>query len=238
MKFSPIAALLSFATLAAFATPGQAADFTGNLIVNGNAEAGVGSSTGGLVAIPNWLSGGNATAVVYNAPGGFPLSTDIGPLDRGHNFFAGGENNAASSLAQIINLGTYASSINTGRTQYDLSAWLGGYQGQGDNASLVVSFRNASDTVLGSAALNPVSAAERNSQTGFRLHDNTGFIPVGTTSVLVSLNLHRTEGSYNDGYADNLSFKIAPVPEPESWALMVAGLALLGFVRSKKRQAA
>jgi PEP-CTERM motif len=235
MKFSKIAALLSIASVAAFATPSQASGFTNNLIVNSGAEAGVGSTTGGVVVVPNWITTGNATAVVYNAPGGFPRSTDIGPLARGNNFFAGGENNGASSLSQVINLGTYSDSINTGRTQYDLSAWLGGYTSQNDNAVLSVTFRNASNATLGLSALNPVFAAERNFQTGLRLHDTTGFIPVGTENVLISLDLRRTEGSYNDGYADNLSFKVSPVPEPETWAMLVAGIAFLAFARAKKR---
>ncbi len=238
MKFSKIAALLSIASLAAFATPSQASGFTNNLIANSGAEAGVGSTTGGVVVVPNWLTTGNATAVAYNAPGGFPLSTDIGPSNRGTNFFAGGENNAASKLSQIIDLGTYAGSINTGHTQYDLSAWLGGYTSQNDNAVLSVTFRNANNGALGSAALSPVLAAERNSQTGFRLHETTGFIPVGTSNVLVSLDLRRAEGSYNDGYADNLSFKVSPVPEPETWAMMVAGFAFLALARAKKRKQA
>lgn len=38
-------------------------------------------------------------------------------------------------------------------------------------------------------------------------------------------------------YADNLTFEAAAVPEPSSWAMMIAGFAFVGWrIRSRKRQ--
>lgn len=42
------------------------------------------------------------------------------------------------------------------------------------------------------------------------------------------------QGSGNYGYAD-LSFSTAAVPEPESYALMLAGLALVGFMARRRK---
>jgi len=54
----------------------------------------------------------------------------------------------------------------------------------------------------------------------------------------------RTAGSYNDGYADNLSLILrgddvgGGVPEPSSWALMLLGFGSLGVVLRRRRPAA
>jgi hypothetical protein len=77
-----------------------------NLIVNGNAEAGVGSSNGVIPEgpIPGWTVSGDLLAVRYDIGSGFPASSDPGPTSRGQNFFAGGENNSYSSALQVIDL--------------------------------------------------------------------------------------------------------------------------------------
>ena len=72
-----------------------AAAYGVNLIVNGNAEAGPSSITGGPVTVPGWTTSSAFTVVPYGAPGGFPASIDPGPSDRQNQFFSGG--NAASS---------------------------------------------------------------------------------------------------------------------------------------------
>lgn len=239
MRISPLAAALSVAGALAFMPAAHADTFGSNLIVNGGAEAGAGSSNGGLVGVPGWATTSNFTAVQYGASGGFPATSDIGPADRGHNFFAGGESNAFSRATQTIDLSALSASINGGQSKYALSAWLGGYQSQDDNARLSATFYGAGGAVLSSASLGPVLAGGRGNATGLALRDTQGYIPVGTLSVGISLDMTRTAGSYNDGYADNLSFAVAaaPVPEPETFGMLLAGLALLGVVAVKRKQA-
>ena len=54
--------------------------FGSNLVVNGDAEHGIGSATGHtVVSVPVWDTVGNFTVVRYDAGGGFPISTDPGP---------------------------------------------------------------------------------------------------------------------------------------------------------------
>ena len=212
-----------------------------NLIVNGDAEAGPGSLSGAAVAsIPNWSSSGNFTVVQYAAGGGFPTLTDPGPVSRGNNFFAGGTSNPSSSASQLIDLSTLANEIDAGQIAFQLAGFLGGFSTQRDNAVLMASFINGSNVQLGSAQLGPVSTADRASNTGLLFRDTLGSVPIGTRSVNLLLQMTRLDGSYNDGYADNLSLVLTTptnVPEPSSfWLVCVAaiGLTLTGKRASKK----
>jgi hypothetical protein len=211
--------------------------FGPNLIVNGNAETGPGSADGTTLPVPNapgWTLTGNLTVVQYNAPGGFPLSTDPGPPARGANYFAGGDNNASSSAAQTINVAAGAATIDAGTAAYSLSAWLGGFSTQDDNATLTVTFRNAGATAIGSATIGPVTAADRGSATGMLLRNAAGAVPAGTRTIDVVLQLTRVSGTYNDGYADELSLVLAgpavassqAVPTLNEWGL----IALMGLL--------
>ena len=76
---------VTLATLACVAcTPAAHAQFAANLIVNPDAEAGIGSPTGDVVAVPGWLTTGNFTAAQYSAPGS-PTLGGPGPGIRGNN---------------------------------------------------------------------------------------------------------------------------------------------------------
>ena len=69
----------------------------------------------------------------------------------------------------------------------------------------------------------------------------SGGLPVGTRSINALLQMTRTDGAYNDGYADNLSLVLTAaagvaVPEPSTIAL--AGLGVAGaflYGRRSKR---
>ena len=78
---------------------------------------------------------------------------------------------------------------------------------------LAIRFLDAANEVIDTAAIGPVTNADRNSQTGLLLRQETGFVPSGTRSIGVELQMTRLNGTYNDGYADNLSLVLhAPLP--------------------------
>jgi hypothetical protein len=184
--------------------PDSASPTACNLIVNGNAEAAIGSPDGTPVATPGWISTGEATAVEYGVSGG-PGLTDPGPADRGLNFFSGGWSDVTSSLTQTVTVSQFSSTIDANQVTYVLSGWLGGYWTQDDSATLTVTFQSASGTALGTGSIGPVLASDRSDATGLLQRSSTGAVPAGTRTVSVVLSLVRTAGTANDGSADNLS---------------------------------
>jgi hypothetical protein len=203
---SPFFGLVSFMALAGCGSSsgGSATMDSGNLIVNGNAEAAPGSTNASPVKTPGWTSTGGASAIQYGTSE-YPSSTDPGPPDRGKNFFFGGEDDPMGTLTQTTDVSQYATSIDAGQVTYVLSGWLGGYSSQGDNATLTVTFEGASNRALGKGSIGPVTTAERMGETELLEKSAKGPVPTGTRSVRIVLTMVRLDGTSNDGYADDLS---------------------------------
>ena len=206
--------------------------FGTNLIVNGDAESGAGSNDGSVVAsIPGWSTlNGNFTVVQYGASGGFPTLGDPGPANRGNNFFAGGPGTNEGSGSQALDISSISTQVDAGLITYDLSAYLGGWQSQDDEADISLWFWDQGNNLVGFYDLTGPTAAQRGGVTGLFFTSNSGSVPAGTRSVEFDLNMFWTSGSYVDGYADNLSFalnaaSVSGVPEPGSIALVALGLA-------------
>ncbi|MFG6415153.1 PEP-CTERM sorting domain-containing protein [Roseateles sp. DC23W] len=214
--------LLATGLLAAFSVVAQAqATLGGNLIVNGGAEAGVSGWTG-FDGYPLFQS------VDYGS--NWVLPTQPGPADRGSKMFAGFGGQTAGF--QVVELGVLAGQA----LHYDLSGWLGGWQTQGDNALLYVSFLDTVGNEIGFASIGPVMPADRGNQTGLFLRGASGLLPTQTTSLMFSLSMERQGGGDNDGYADNLSFVVtSAVPEGSTLAYLLAGLGLVGGVVVRRR---
>ena len=220
-----------------------------NWIVNGDAEAGPGSADGSQVSVPAWVPNGSDpffTAVQYQpTSGSFPATTDPGPSNRGNNLFAGGPANAESSGQQFLDISSFASQIDAGQLSFVLSGYLGGWEGQNDGAVLYAFFIDPNSTSSPGALITGPGALARNNQTGLWFESTTGVIPAGTRTIDFRLIMTRTDGSYNDGYADNLSFVVtaaaptgltapAGVPEPGSGFMMLGGgLTILALLRRR-----
>lgn len=192
--------------LAAGAQPGAVP----NLIVNGGAErgAGVNDVNGVAATIPGWTRNGKFTVVRYTAPGGFPDATVRARVKGGTNFFAGGPTNPGSAVSQDIDVSSKKALIDGGTLKATLSGYLGGYATQRDSLLATAIFRSASGAKLGSIRIGPVSPAARNNTTAMLLKTATSRVPKQTRTIRVVLAASRTDGSYNDGYADNLSLTL------------------------------
>lgn len=183
--------------------------FGANLITNPGADEGGAAPTGyEVVPVPGWTTTGEFTVVSYATGGGFPTAADPGPPDRGPNFFAGGPSGQSNSASQVIDVSSAAASLDAGGVTYALTGYLGGFLLQEDNAVVTATFMSASAAVLGTATIGPVTAADRNGQTGLLPRETGGTVPAGTRSIRVTITATRLEGQYNDGYTDSLALSL------------------------------
>jgi hypothetical protein len=207
-RIALVVVIVSIVGLALQAGAG-AAPAAKNLIVNGNAEQGAASPNGYDIVpdVPGWSRKGGFTVVAYGAAD-FPGVQTGSAIGGGKSFFAGGPGNAGSAVTQSIDVGSKRALIDSGKGKATLSGYLGGYGGQNDSLSAVAVFLGPSGTRLGAIKIGPVTAAERKLATGLLKKTKTGPIPPKTRAIRVTLGANRTAGSYNDGYADNLSLTI------------------------------
>jgi hypothetical protein len=216
---------LAAIAMALSALGAQAAGYGSNLIVNGDAEAGTDGWTA-LAGVPLFVS------TEYSS--NWVKPTEPGPVDRGTMLFVGGGGAPFVGGSQQLDLTANGADISTGQVQYQLNGWLGGWTNQQDNALLYVSFLDAANTEIGYSILGPVTPTDRNDTTGLFYRETTGLLPAATRAVVFSLSMERVNGGDIDGYADNLSFSLAPVPEPGTYALMLLGLAAVGGVAARR----
>jgi hypothetical protein len=182
------------------------------LVQNGGAEAGPFSPDGNqpVAAIPGWSV--NGVNVVRYGTGNFPSQASPGPQNRGLQFFTGGNNNPFANASQVISLASGAAGIDTGQVTYTLSAWLGGFGSENDLAQVAVVFNDAAGQSLATATIVGPFAVERGNITGLQERTGAGLVPVGTRSATVIVSMVRTTGTYNHGYADNISLILGAPP--------------------------
>jgi hypothetical protein len=189
-----------------------------NLIVNGDAEQGTPDVSGSIVATPSWTTtAGQFTEVLYG--GDFPSTDTATKIAGGKNFFAGGPgpDNGISTASQIVSVASYATAIDAGTEPVTLSALIGGYASQNDNATVVATFLDAGNAPVGAAlSVGPVDAAARQNQTTLLPETNAATVPAGTRSINVVVTLTRTDGSYDDGYVDNIDLTLGATTTPST----------------------
>jgi hypothetical protein len=229
------AALLAVTAIAVgAATPASATAFGTNLIANGDAEA---NTVTDFTASPGFQT------LSYTYGGGYPFTGDPGVSEGGSYFFIGGDT-ALTTAAQVIDVSSLAAAIDAGTVGYTLSALLGGYASQDDNAALSISFLDTTSLTLGGDTTGVVTAADRNNVTAMLDRSVNGVLPTGTRSINVLLTQTRYQGSANDGYADNLSLVLnqlrgtSAVPEPATWAMMLVGFGAVGGAMRRRRRVA
>lgn len=206
-----LAALGVFAVGAGIAA---AAIPTGNLIKNSGAEAGPASDNAfDDIDVPLWDDRGRFTVVEYGASS-FPTEADSALIGGGNDFFAGGPDGEENIASQRSVLPERAlGEIDSGAVTARLSGYLGGFGGQGDNMVVQALFKSADGTTtLGKVKIGPVTPAQRGGVTKLLQRAQSAVVPVGTRSILVRQVATRLSGTYNDGYADNLSLRLT-IPE-------------------------
>ncbi len=160
--------LIATALLAVTCSSQAAVVYGSNLVVNGDAEAGVAGWTG-------YSTYDMFQSVNYGSS--WVLPTQPGPADRGSKMFTGLGQYAVGYQTLDFGLAT------TQSIAFSLSGWLGGWTSQGDNALFYVQFLDATGGEIGSAAIGPVTPGDRDNQTGLLYREAEGLLPVGTSQL-------------------------------------------------------
>lgn len=210
LQLALLALLPSMLAVASAAEPQPAVStpFNVNLVKNpgGAPKGGVVPTGYEVVPIPNWVSVGNFTLAPYGS-GGFPELSESARFRGGKTFFSGGPDNPASKAYQVISLSGRNKAIDNGKVRVNVSAWLANYDGQPDRAQVVVQFLSASGQVLGTTR----TAAVSHTDSKFSKKSATALAPAGTRKLKVILQATRGEGSYCDGYFDNIDVRVTQV---------------------------
>jgi hypothetical protein len=212
-------ALIVLAAPLALAGSANAALPSGNVIVNGDAEAGPGATNSTDAPVPpGWQVIPSFTAVVYGT-GGFPSAADGAAIGGGANFFAGGPDAGlgdTSAATQQIDLTDSAAELDGTGVTATLTADLGGYAAQGDSAAVVAVFGDATGGGPGNGFLTlpQVTAEDRGNVTGFVRRTACTALQPGARRAYVQVIAQRNGGQYNDGYADNISLTLSTTPCP------------------------
>jgi hypothetical protein len=210
-----VALLAVLVCLGTSVAPAEAVIPSGNLVVNGDAESGAGStdaSTTAPMPIPSWTSTANFTEHAYDPSGAFPSNTVSDGIGGGAQFFAGGPQNTTNDVetaSQAIGIADAAPEIDMGAASATVSADLGGFATQDDNAAVTATFLSGDGTALRAVTIGPVMAADRGSVTTMVARSATVAVPTGARSVQVTIKMTKLSGTYNDGYADNVSLALS-----------------------------
>lgn len=189
-----------------------------NLLTNGSFESGsFVNQSGGYMAVP--VGSGTITGweVIDNQPAWAQSITSEGLTSQEGSYFLDltGFGNVTPNAGVRQSFSTVA-----GQT-YDVSFWLGGYAPFGPTVVLTATAGATTQTFT----LNPGNA-------NTWVQHQFSFVATGSSSTL-SLRSIQQGNNYYTGL-DNVSVTAA-VPEPETYALMLAGLALVAG-QAKRRQ--
>ena len=188
-----------------------AATTSGNLIVDGDANAGYCTSDWTAAStMPGWTVVSGSPDIVCSSVGSFGYPSGTNPDSA---FYAPG-NQGDGSIEQTVNVASAAAAIDAGGVNFNLSGWLGGWTTYAGYTELSVTFLNAAGAQVGSpASLPTVSESDRGGKTEFLARSATGAVPAGTRSILVQLAF--VDSSSEAGYAEHLSLTLnTPVTAP------------------------
>ena len=72
-----------------------------------------------------------------------------------------------------------------------------------------VQFQDAAGHDIGDAHIGPVTDLTRRGKTGLVTSQTIGTVPKGARKAVITILMVRTDGAYNDGYADDISLVIS-----------------------------
>lgn len=222
--------MLNLKTCVAMATlmlAGAASAATTNAFANGGFEA-----AGG----PGQLAAGWLTAATGSPA---KLSSDAHSGSFALLLSAPGGFDASIALQDSVGHGGMPAlgAANVGDTPW-LSFWAKGDASVTGNAFVTLRYMGAGG-ILGTA-LDKQFQSQLNTGSWTQISFQAGAIPVGTTAVFIEIGTAVgpiLDGRPNAVLVDDLQFSLqtAAVPEPGSYALLLAGLATVGAIARRRR---
>ncbi|CAF1262900.1 unnamed protein product [Adineta steineri] len=181
--------------------------FTGNVLINGDAESGPCAPYGNVSSPISWSYNGPITQIYYtNVDFGGQTPTSPGPSDRGQCHFYG-QISSVTQMWQTGNITHFVDPIliDNQIIWFDFSAWIGGYWDQKDYAQVSLMFFDRTNQTVGNTTiLGPVLDTDRNYITSLLFRQANGLVPVGTRFFKVLVTMTRIAGGNNNGDVDNI----------------------------------
>jgi len=167
-----------------------------NLIVNPSAEtAPVGN--GWTQVSGNWTRGQETVKSGATNPQAV--------VDGSYHFFCDDGVNTVDEIYQDIDVSSNAVYIDAGRYEYSFSGWVRDWDGS-DMSQLIVEYRDASSSVLGSYSTGFQGL------TSWTEFTDTRTAPANTRTIRIRIQSQFNNGTDNDGYADALSLTARLLP--------------------------
>ncbi|MGD2108639.1 MAG: hypothetical protein PVI86_04540 [Phycisphaerae bacterium] len=152
---------------------------------------------------------GNMTPVAYAIGRAVhPNPAISAKIGGGNNYFAGGPGGVSPTIAQqgvFLNLFVPLEVVQAEKVKATLSADIGGFTSQSDYGTVEVSFRDELLNEVQYLGLGWVTPAHRGNVTGFVHRCGSMIIHKDAVTAEVRIIIYRFNGSYNDGYVDNVS---------------------------------
>lgn len=208
--------LLAGAILGAPATAG--AMTAGNLVVNGDAEAPVGSEWTAVegMGLESYLYNGTITTNLLAGPTFNAGTAALHPRSAGLNPAPPSDPDETVNEQRIELAPGDVVAVGTGTVRVRFSAYLGGTTWQPDRIGAVAEWRDAADQPIGtSPALPDVTNVERGDFSGVIFRTDEQAVPVGARAVVIRLTGVREIVPVHNGYIDNIDLRLIGVPQVE-----------------------
>ncbi|HWJ70530.1 MAG TPA: PEPxxWA-CTERM sorting domain-containing protein [Sphingobium sp.] len=217
--------LLKHIAIASVLVAGSATSASAAIVLNGSFEDGLNHWTvlDGVGTTP----GQGITTVITNGVADSTGYGDIVPsYDGGHAaYFV--DDRAIQNLSQFVTL--------QGGTEYTLSFALFATESGANNPNFFA-FTNTFGLLLGDTRIN--SSSQTDVPVGvWTPYTYTFTAPVTSSLYLLNFNFIAGQTPAKDLLLDGVSITAAAVPEPATWAMMIGGLALVGFSMRRRKVA-
>lgn len=190
----------------------------GNLVVNGDAEAPVGSEWSAVqgMGLESYAYNGTITRNLLAGPAFDGGTAALHPRGAGINPPPASDPNVTVNEQRIDLVPADVAAVATGTVRSRFSAFIGGTTSQPDRIGAVAEWRDAADQPIGAAqTLAEVTAAERGNASGVIFRTDEQAVPSNARAVVVRLTGTREIVPLHNGYVDDIDLRLVGIPQIE-----------------------